>query len=326
MIGNIRNDIRHTAKMCAWNLIGLIPCPPKGSKYKDEAWHSEVGPVLSQLRHLDITGPGLKWDFADGFQWQCYPLSAAWVRDYPEQLMVGQVSYGSGPMCETPEGAPMGHSTFQPLDNSRDQHIHSELLEDNIIDALHTLGVHPIRNQFWQFLLSNVHWLWQPDELNQLLLGLVKDLLHWLLKYLKARQVKDQFHNWFTLVPQYPGLQHFSKRFNSLKSSTWQGKEIHRMIRTLAVNCARILVCSTDDRKTAAETASDEMVIGAVRALCEFPLLVSQQHHSDLSLKALDDALKRFCQKKGIFREQKMSKSVKANVDDLLVSESHQLC
>jgi len=98
------------------------------------------------------------------------------------------------------------------------------------------------------------------------------------------------------------------------------------MIRTLAVNCARILVCSTDDRKTAAETASDEMVIGAVRALCEFPLLVSQQHHSDLSLKALDDALKRFCQKKGIFREQKMSKSVKANVDDLLVSESHQLC
>jgi len=40
------------------------------------------------------------------------------------------------------------------------------------------------------------------------------------------------------------------------------------MIRTLAVNCAPMLDCSKDDRKTAAETASDEMAIGAVRTLC----------------------------------------------------------
>ena len=58
-----------------------------------------------------------------------------------------------------------------------------------------------------------------------------------------------------------------------------------------------MLVCSTDDRKTAVETASDGMVRGAVRALCEFPLLVSPQNHSDLSLKALNAALKRFHKK-----------------------------
>jgi len=97
------------------------------------------------------------------------------------------------------------------------------------------------------------------------------------------------------------------------------------MIRSLAVNCAAILDCSKDDGKTATENASDEMVMGAVRALCEFSLLVSQQNHSDLSLKALEDALKRFYQKKGIFREQKMSKFAMAKVDDLLAMESHQL-
>jgi hypothetical protein len=86
-----------------------------------------------------------------------------------------------------------------------------------------------------------------------------------------------------------------------LKSDTWQGKEIRGMIRTLAVNCAPILIFSNDDRKTAAETASDEMVMGAVQALCEFSLLVSQQYHSDLSLNPLDNALKRFYQRKGIF-------------------------
>jgi hypothetical protein len=281
--------------------------------------------VLSQLRHHDITGPSLKWDCADGFQQHCYPLLAAWVGDYPEQVMVAQVSYGSCPMCEIPKGAPMGHSTFRPRNNSTDQYIYSEQLADNNIDALRTLGVRPICNQFWQHPLCNVYWLWQPDELHQLLLGFVKDLLHWLLKYLKARNLKDQFDNQFTSVPRYPGFQHFSKPLHLLKCGTWQGTEIREMIRTLAVNCAPILDRSKDDGKTVVENASDEIVIGAVRALSEFTLLVSQQNHSDLSLIALDDALRRFYPKKGIFREQTMLKSVKTTVHDVSATESHQL-
>jgi len=92
-------------------------------------------------------------------------------------------------MCEIPKGALIGHSTCRALDNSRDQHVYSELLDKPNIDVLHTLQVHPMRNQFRQFPLCNVYQLWQPDELHQLLLGLVKDLLHWLVKYLKARNV-----------------------------------------------------------------------------------------------------------------------------------------
>jgi hypothetical protein len=69
----------------------------------------------------------------------------------------------------------MGYSTFGPLNNSRDLHIYLELLEDNNIDALHTLGVRPRRNQFWQYAICNVYRLWQPDKLHQLLLGSVID-------------------------------------------------------------------------------------------------------------------------------------------------------
>jgi hypothetical protein len=61
-IGNIRKDIRHTATMSVWIVIGLIAFPPKGAKIIHEAWHSAVGTVWSQLRHLDIAGPGLKWN------------------------------------------------------------------------------------------------------------------------------------------------------------------------------------------------------------------------------------------------------------------------
>jgi len=98
----------------------------------------------------------LKWDCADGFQRQYYCLLAAWVEDYPEQVMVAQVSYRSCPMCEVPIGAPMRHSTFQPLDNPQDQHIQLELLDATNVDVLLTFGVHPIQNQFWQYPLGNV--------------------------------------------------------------------------------------------------------------------------------------------------------------------------
>jgi hypothetical protein len=110
-----------------------------------------------------------------------------------------------------------------------------------------------------------------------------------------------------------------------MKGSSWQCKEIQGMIRTLVVNYAPILDCSKDDGETPAEAASDEMIMGAVRALCEFSLLVSHQNHSDISLTALDNVLKRFYKKKGAFRDQKMSKSAKPKVDKQLATESHQL-
>jgi len=98
------------------------------------------------------------------------------------------------------------------------------------------------------------------------------------------------------------------------------------MIRLLAGNCIPILDCSNDDGKTVAENVSDERVMGAVWALCEFCLLVSQQNYSDLSLKELEDAFKQCYQRKGISPEQKMSNSAKATVHDLLPRESQQLC
>ena len=125
-------------------------------------------------------------------------------------------------------------------------------------------------------------------------------------------------------MPRYPSLEHFYTPFDSLESGTWQDTAIRGVIRTLAVKCAPIVVCSKDDRNTAVQTASIEMVMGAVRALCEFSLLISQQNHSDLFLKALDNALKRFDQKQGIFRAQNISKSGKAKVDDLVATESYQ--
>jgi len=196
----------------------------------------------------------------------------------------------------------MGHLTFWPLNNSRDQQVLSELLDTFNSDVLHTLGIHQIQYQFWQYPLCNVYQLLQPGELHQLLLGCVKDLLHWLLRYVNPWNVRDQFDNRFTSAQRYPGLQQFSKPSELMTSCFWQGTEIRGMIRTLGVNGTPILDCSKDDGNTAVETASDVMAMGAVWALCEFYLLVSQQNHSDRSITALDDARKQFYKKKGAFQ------------------------
>jgi len=70
-IGNIWKDICQTPTNCAWILVGLIRCQPKGARNIDQSWYSAVGTMLSQLRHLDIAGPGLKWDCADRLKRQC---------------------------------------------------------------------------------------------------------------------------------------------------------------------------------------------------------------------------------------------------------------
>jgi hypothetical protein len=69
-IGNIGKDIRHTTKTHMWIPVRLIPCSPKGGINSDDAWHSAVRTVLSPVWNLNITGPGLKWNCADGFQRQ----------------------------------------------------------------------------------------------------------------------------------------------------------------------------------------------------------------------------------------------------------------
>jgi len=162
--------------------------------------------VLSPLSDLEITGSHFKWDCGDGFPRQSYPVLAAWVGAYPEQVWVTQISYISYPMCVIPKGTPKGHLTFRTVDHSIHQYYNLALLEETYVDVSSAQGVHPIHNQFWHYPLCNVYQLWQSDELHQLLLGLVKALLYWLFKYLIARNVKDQFDNEFTLVPRYLGL------------------------------------------------------------------------------------------------------------------------
>lgn len=139
--------------------------------------------------------PGLLWDCAIEFQRQCNNLLAVWVGDYVEQVIVALVSNGLYHICEIDIGIPFGHSTFQPPINRRDQYNCFEHLIEFRYDALCTLYVHPMHDQFWQYPVCHFAWHWQPYELHQLQREIVMDLLNCLLQYLKARNDKDECVN-----------------------------------------------------------------------------------------------------------------------------------
>lgn len=219
----------------------------------------------------------------------------------------------------------MGRSNCWALNNSLDQYVRWEQQDETNINVLHNLPIHPIRNQFWRIRLCTGYYFRQGDELDQLLLCLVRDLLHRLLKYLKARHVQDQFDNRLISVLWYRGLQHLFKPYVWTKTSPWQGVEIQDMIRTQAVHWALILNCFKDDRRPPAKTASIEMVLEEVRALCEWSLLDSQQDQTDLSLTAVVDTMNTFSKNKGAFRHQNMLKSAKTKVNKQLARNSWQL-
>jgi len=208
-------------KTCSWVNTWLIPSAPKDTNNIPEAGQPVIWTVLSPLSNLDISGPSFKRNCADGFLRQWYPMWAAWVREYPEQVIVALVSYGSCPMCEIPNGASMGLWIFWPPDNSGDHHDYLELLANTIIDALHSLGFHPIYTQFWQYPLCNVFWLCQTDLLHHLLLGFVKVLLNRVFDYLKVRNLNNQFDNRLISVPQYLDLLHISKQLNATETGSW---------------------------------------------------------------------------------------------------------
>lgn len=122
-------------------------------------------------------------------QQHCHPLLGVWVGDNLLDIMDNEVSSGLWLICEIPKCPLMRNYTFQPLDNSHDHHNYLYHLEETDINVLHTLGIYQICNELWQYPLCNIKWLSQSDELHQLLLGLVKDILNLLLKYLNARNV-----------------------------------------------------------------------------------------------------------------------------------------
>ena len=190
-IGNIPKDIRRKLSCRAQILIGYIPTTKLagiGSKVSRSRalanlFHGCMGTVLDPISYHGEAGVPMK--SSDGVWRRCHPILAVFVGDYPEQGLVTCTYYGRCPKCKVPPGS-LGESKSFPS-HFQSAVIDTYLLADGNTCAFHggcrDAGLKPVYHPFWERLpLVDIFLSITPDILHQLLQGMMKHLIRWLIR------------------------------------------------------------------------------------------------------------------------------------------------
>ncbi|KAN0140702.1 hypothetical protein V8E53_001529 [Lactarius tabidus] len=294
-IGNIPKAIRNKPTQQAQLLMGYIPTTKlKSIKNKTaqrralaNLFHSCVRKLLQPIQSYGETGIAMAT--GNGTWYRCHPILATFVGDYPEQLLVTCTQYGRCPKCVVPQEEIGNGMTFPLCDFGEAVDVFS--LSDSDPTVFHTAcrnaSFKPMYHPFWESLpFTNIFLSITPDILHQLHQGVFKHMASWLAdlaweeidtrcSYLLPNHNARHFHNGFTWFSRITGQEH---------------KDI-----------ARILLGVMAD--ILPDVQSSRRLARLLRALLDFLYLAQDTVHSTESLKAMDDALRRFHENKDILIE-----------------------
>jgi len=189
-IGNIPKQIRQKLSSHAQILIGYIPV----TKFTSISNKSARRRALANLFHAclrEVLGPissygetGLEMSSGDGIWRRCHPIFAIFVADYQEQVLVTCTYNGRCPKCMIPADQLGKYESFLP-------HVQSLVLDiydlaDGNVHTFHQAcgktGMKPVYHPFWEMLpLVDIFILITPDILHQVLQGMVRHLVAWLI-------------------------------------------------------------------------------------------------------------------------------------------------
>ena len=153
-------------------------------------YHFCMDLILSPIMAYGETGVAMM--SGDGIWHQYHPIYAVFIGDYLEQVLVTCTYNNQCPKCLVPYDELGSYSTFPPhdYDEVRDAY----LLSDGDAHAFHLAcreaGQKPIYHPFWEKLpLTNVFVSITPDILHQLLQGMFKHLVGWLIGNRRAMSI-----------------------------------------------------------------------------------------------------------------------------------------
>ena len=237
---------------------------------------------------------GISMRSGNGIEYNCHPIFAIHVGDYPEQCEVTCVPSGSCPTCFT---------TKDSLGEWEPDWIHNPPLYDldEILDIMDNplhenwpkrcagVGLRPVFNPYWKDLpYADPFLSITPDILHQLYQGILKHLILWLKKIYGSAEIDARASR----LPPNHHVRIFSNGFCSLSKLT--GRE-HADI------CRVILGIIIDIPIKKQPTRSTSKIIQAVRALLDFAYLARYPVHSGHTLNQMMDALRQFHENKDIF-------------------------
>ena len=294
-IGNIPKDTRRKPSRHAQILIGYIPT----TKLSGMVNKSGRRRALANLFHAcmwNVLGPissvseiGLPMMSGDGVWRRCHPVFAIFVGDYPEQTLVTCMFNGRCPKCVVPLGQLGEYNSF-PLRTQRSM-IGVYPLVDNDIRKFHRTcreaGVKPVVHPFWAtFPLIDIYISITPDILHQMLQGVMRHLIGWLVRIFGPLAIDARCKS----MPPNHNILLFTKGITTL--SRISGREHKKM-------CSILLGLIIDLPIPGGLDSS--RVVKAARALLDFLVLAQFESHTSDTLSRLEDSLVAFHNNKAVF-------------------------
>ena len=295
-IGNVPKNIHRKPSRHAQVLLAYIPTtkfngiPNKAGRRRAIAnlYHGCMRALLDPIKAIGITGVPMLG--GDGIWRRCHPIFASFVGDYPEQVLVTCTYNSRCPKCVVLPDQ-LGAFVRSPL-RDYDKVMDAYNLSDGDAYVFHTacrkLEQKPVFHPFWHSLpLTNMFVSITPDILHQLLQGVFKHLLAWLILTFGSSEIDARCRS----IPPNHHITIFGKGISWLSRVT--GKE-HK-------NMSRFLLGLVMDLPVPSGQVSPRRIIAVVQAVLDFLFLAQLPSHSTSTLTRLDDALARFHDNKDVF-------------------------
>ena len=250
-------------------------------------FHACMRDVLHPIIAPGETGVAMKG--GDGVWRRCHPIFANFVGDYPEQVLVTCTYRGRCPKCSVTPGELGEYQTFPP--HLRQLAIDTYLLADEDTHAFHAAcrntGLKPVYHPFWESLpLADIFISITPDILHQLLQGIMKHLITWLVHTFGPTEINARCR---AMPPNHKTML-FTKGITSLGRIS--GHEHKKM-------CCILLGLIVDLPIPGGWDST--RLMRAVRALLDFLYLAQYQCHTRETIDRLQDTLSVFHNNKAIF-------------------------
>jgi hypothetical protein len=305
-IGNIPKDIRRKSSRQAHILLAYLPTTKL--KYLTNAasrcrtltnlFHACMAQIVKPLCDAGVNGVIMK--DGNGVQRCVHPILAAFIGNYPEQVLVMGTKTGECPKCNIDPEKLGSFDTPCAMQNLKET---CEALQQVDLDAAtyrmacKNAGVKPIYHPFWELLpFINIYQAITPDILHQLLQGLLKHLLSWLAKAYGAAEIDARSQR---QIPNHH-IRIFTNGITGLSRVT--GKEHDLMGRIFLA-----LVVSAHLQNN----LNPSQLVHTVHAFLDFLYLVRLPRHSSHTLHQLKNALKKFHNNKSIFVDLNIRKNFK---------------
>jgi hypothetical protein len=232
---------------------------------------------------------GIEMKSGDGVWRRCHPIFAVFVGDYPEQVLMTCTYTGRCPKCKVPLGRLGKYETFP-------RRVQSTVIDTyQLCDgdaptfnrACHEAGVKPVYHPFWEtFPLMDIFLSITPDILHQMLQGMVKHLVEWLIGVYGAKAINARCRK----IPPNHKVMLFTRGLTGL--SYMSGHEHKKMCGILLGIVVDLPVPGGFD---------STCIIRAVRALMDFLYLAQYESHTNDTLSLLQECLARFHEYKQVF-------------------------